>query len=98
MMEIMNLLAHGGKDRLVLDSGTVRWVDVMIVGEVVIQVRKIIRAVTVFMISASFIAAIPISAYAASNPFADVPASHWAYDSIASLASRGVISGYPEGL
>lgn len=33
------------------------------------------------------------SAYAA-NPFTDVPAGHWAYDSIAKLASAGVIEGY----
>ena len=32
-------------------------------------------------------------AYAA-NPFSDVPAGHWAYDSIAKLASAGVIEGY----
>ena len=33
------------------------------------------------------------SAYAA-NPFSDVPAGHWAYDSIAKLAAAGVIDGY----
>ncbi len=33
------------------------------------------------------------SAYAA-NPFADVPAGHWAYDSISKLAAAGVIEGY----
>ncbi len=33
------------------------------------------------------------SAYAA-NPFTDVPAGHWAYDSIAKLAAAGVIEGY----
>ena len=33
------------------------------------------------------------SAYAAS-PFSDVPAGHWAYDSIAKLAAAGVIDGY----
>jgi len=31
---------------------------------------------------------------AASNPFADVPADHWAYDAIAQLAEDGVIEGY----
>lgn len=36
-------------------------------------------------------------AFAAMNPFMDVPASHWAYDAVAQLASRGVISGYPDG-
>lgn len=33
------------------------------------------------------------SAYAA-NPFSDVPAGHWAYDSISKLAAVGVIEGY----
>ena len=34
------------------------------------------------------------SAYAANNPFSDVPAGHWAYDSVAKLAAAGVIDGY----
>lgn len=38
------------------------------------------------------------SALAASNPFSDVPQTHWAYDAVASLAARGVIVGYPDGL
>ena len=33
------------------------------------------------------------TAYAA-NPFSDVPAGHWAYDSISKLAAAGVIEGY----
>ena len=33
------------------------------------------------------------SAYAA-NPFADVPAGHWAYDAVAQLADAGVVEGY----
>ncbi len=33
------------------------------------------------------------SAYA-DNPFSDVPAGHWAYDSISKLAAAGVIEGY----
>ena len=36
------------------------------------------------------------SAYAA-NPFSDVPAGHWAYDSISKLAAAGVIEGYGDG-
>ena len=37
------------------------------------------------------------SAYAA-NPFSDVPAGHWAYDSINKLAAAGVIDGYGDGI
>ena len=33
------------------------------------------------------------SAYAA-NPFSDVPAGHWAYDSISKLAAADVLEGY----
>ena len=36
------------------------------------------------------------SSYAA-NPFSDVPAGHWAYDSISKLAAAGVIDGYGDG-
>jgi len=36
------------------------------------------------------------SAYAA-NPFSDVPAGHWAYDSVAKLAQAGVVDGYNDG-
>ena len=31
------------------------------------------------------------------NPFSDVPAKHWAYDSVSKLAQAGVISGYGDG-
>ena len=41
------------------------------------------------------LAAVP--ALAAVSPFMDVPASHWAYDAVAQLASRQVVSGYPDG-
>src|SRR5579872_3225352 len=31
------------------------------------------------------------------TPFADVPANHWAYQAIQSLAADGLIQGYPDG-
>ncbi len=37
--------------------------------------------------------AFPLNGQAA-NPFADVPAGHWAYESIAKLAAAGVVEGY----
>ena len=37
------------------------------------------------------------TAFAAANPFEDVPADHWAYDAIAQLAADGVIEGYGDG-
>jgi hypothetical protein len=36
-------------------------------------------------------------AFAAQQPFADVPQDHWAYDAIARLAETGVLEGYPDG-
>ena len=35
--------------------------------------------------------------FAASNPFSDVPADHWAYDAVAQLAADGVVEGYGDG-
>ena len=32
--------------------------------------------------------------FAASNPFSDVPADHWAYDAVTQLVADGVIEGY----
>lgn len=31
------------------------------------------------------------------NPFADVPAKHWAYDSVNKLAQAGIVDGYGDG-
>ena len=42
--------------------------------------------------------ALGISATAlAANPFSDVPKGHWAYASVAKLATEGVINGYQDG-
>ena len=35
--------------------------------------------------------------FAASNPFQDVPADHWAYDAVDQLAKDGVVTGYGDG-
>ena len=34
---------------------------------------------------------------ASANPFADVPAKHWSYDSINKLANAGIVDGYGDG-
>ena len=54
--------------------------------------KKILVAIAVVAL-----AAMAAPAFAAMNPFMDVPASHWAYDAVAQLASRGIIGGYPDG-
>ena len=40
---------------------------------------------------------IRLSRDAGATPFSDVPANHWAYQYIQSLAADGVIDGYPDG-
>jgi len=45
---------------------------------------------------ALFAVAAPV--FAATNPFMDVPMNSWAYDAVAQLASKGILSGYPDGL
>lgn len=49
------------------------------------------------MLSACLVMGAATSANAAANPFSDVPADHWAYDAIATLAADGVIEGYGDG-
>ena len=37
------------------------------------------------------------AAIASANPFSDVPASHWAYQAVNSMAEKGIIQGFPNG-
>lgn len=50
---------------------------------------------------ASLAAAVVLGAagtsFAASNPFVDVPAKHWSYDAVNSLAKAGLVDGYGDG-
>jgi hypothetical protein len=46
-------------------------------------------------IAASLVLA--VVAPALSQPFADVPTDHWAFDAIAELAAKGIVEGYPDG-
>jgi len=41
--------------------------------------------------------ALAIPAFAATNPFMDVPLNHWAYDAIGQLAANGILAGFPDG-
>jgi len=34
---------------------------------------------------------------ATANPFSDVPFSHWSYDAVNKLTSKGILQGYPDG-
>ena len=48
-------------------------------------------------LTAAFVVGMTSTTSAASNPFSDVPAGHWAYQSVAKLAAAGVVEGYGDG-
>ncbi len=48
-------------------------------------------------LAAAFVVGATSTTFAAANPFSDVPAGHWAYNSVAKLAAEGVIEGYGDG-
>ncbi len=48
-------------------------------------------------LAAAFVLGASSTTFAAANPFSDVPAGHWAYNSIAKLAAAGVVEGYGDG-
>lgn len=56
--------------------------------------KKLSAAILVFILAVVLVPA----ALAASSPFADLPAGHWAYDAVAQLAADGIVSGYPDGM
>ena len=48
-------------------------------------------------LTAAFVVGTSATTFAAANPFSDVPAGHWAYNSISKLAAAGVVEGYGDG-
>jgi hypothetical protein len=44
-----------------------------------------------------FVLGIAGTAFAASNPFVDVPAKHWSYEAVSKLAQAGIVDGYGDG-
>ncbi|MBR4903477.1 MAG: S-layer homology domain-containing protein [Selenomonadaceae bacterium] len=48
-------------------------------------------------LTAAFVVGATSTTLAAANPFSDVPAGHWAYQSVAKLAAAGVVEGYGDG-
>ena len=44
-----------------------------------------------------FVFAVAGTAFAAANPFVDVPANHWAYGAVADLSKAGIVDGYNDG-
>ena len=48
-------------------------------------------------LAAAFVMGTGATTLAAANPFSDVPAGHWAYQSVSKLAAEGIIEGYGDG-
>ena len=48
-------------------------------------------------LAAAMVLGVAGTSFAASNPFVDVPAKHWAYDSVMKLAQAGIVDGYGDG-
>ncbi len=57
--------------------------------------KRLARIVVVVGLTAAF--AMPVRQAALATPFSDVPANHWAYQYLQSLAADGVIEGYADG-
>ncbi|MBE8951565.1 MAG: S-layer homology domain-containing protein [Quinella sp. 1Q7] len=55
------------------------------------------KKTVVAALAAAFVVGATSTTFAAANPFSDVPAGHWAYNSVAKLAAEGVIEGYGDG-
>ena len=55
------------------------------------------KTVAAVLAAAFVVGASSTPTFAAANPFSDVPAGHWAYDSVSKLAAAGVIEGYGDG-
>jgi hypothetical protein len=58
--------------------------------------KRLARLAIVFGFAASLLC-VADPQIARATPFSDVPANHWAYQYIQSLAADGVIDGYPDG-
>lgn len=58
--------------------------------------RKILISLLLFILLISAVI-VPSNNIQAASTFTDVPSSHWAYKSINNIASKGIISGYPDG-
>ena len=56
------------------------------------------KKLTVAVFALILIVALSPAVFAEGNPFADVPAGHWAYDAVAQLAADGIVSCYPDGM
>ncbi|MGM9540023.1 S-layer homology domain-containing protein [Anaerovibrio sp.] len=54
------------------------------------------KKLLVTSLTTALVAGAASTTFAAANPFADVPADHWAYDAVAQLAQDGLVNGYAD--
>lgn len=60
--------------------------------------KKTNKAMKTLLLTAVITSAFACTTYAAQNPsFSDVPAKHWAYDAVSSLAKAGLVDGMADG-
>ncbi len=55
------------------------------------------KKTVVASLAAAMVMSIAGTSFAAANPFVDVPAKHWSYDSVTKLAQAGIVDGYADG-
>jgi len=48
-------------------------------------------------LAAAMVLGIAGTSFAATNPYTDLPAKHWAYDSVLKLTQAGIVDGYGDG-
>ena len=48
-------------------------------------------------LAAAFVVSAASTSFAATNPFSDVPADHWAYANLTVVAKKGLMDGYGDG-
>jgi len=58
--------------------------------------RSMRKIFSVVVVAVMLLFSVP--AFAVTNPFMDVSLGHWAYDAVAQLAARGIVSGFPDGM
>ena len=51
--------------------------------------KSLVAALTTCLVTGA-----TVTAFAAANPFSDLPADHWAYDAVTQLAEDGIVEGY----
>ncbi|MCR8642800.1 S-layer homology domain-containing protein [Paenibacillus sp. N1-5-1-14] len=59
--------------------------------------KRLLKCVLTSISSLLILAMFPISAFAQSKQFTDVPSDHWANESVTWAYEQGIVAGYPDG-